>query len=97
MNRWAVVRNNNPDKIDSIKDLLPRNYEVVRISPDGEGVLICGTDDHGWTMEQYVIPRLGSGLHAAREVFPGFFSKSPRGVIEWEMRIPDIWLEKVVS
>ena len=95
--RFAVVRNNNPDKIKSIKDLLPTNYQVVHVSKDGEGVLISGVDDHGWTLEQYVIPRLGSGLFAAREVFPGFFSKSPRGVIDWEMRIPEGWLDKGVS
>jgi hypothetical protein len=92
--RFAVVRSNSSDKIDSIKALLPANYQVMRISPDGEGVLIGGVDDHGWSMEEYVIPRLGSGMIAAREVFPGFFSKSPRGVIEWEMRIPEGWLEK---
>lgn len=49
---------------------LPRNYQV-----DGEGtsefgdttVLISGIDVAGWTFEDYVQPRLGSGLLMARE------------------------------
>lgn len=92
--RFAVVRSNSSDKIDATKDLLPSNYQVIHVSPIGEGVLICGEDDHGWNMDDYVIPRLASGNIAAREVFPGFYSKSPRDVIEWEMAIPNGWLEK---
>lgn len=30
-------------------------------------VVIQGTDDHGWTLHGYVIPRLGSGMMRADE------------------------------
>lgn len=31
-------------------------------------VLIGGVDKAGWTLDDYVIPRLASGLHFAKEV-----------------------------
>lgn len=92
MKRWAIVGDPNPDTVKSIKELLPKNYQIVYVCPDG--VLICGEDDHGWTMDDYVIPRLGSGLIAAHEVSPAFISESPRGVTEWEMEVPKEWLER---
>ena len=43
---------------------LPSNYRVVyAVSRDGRlEVVISGRDDAGWTMDDYVIPRLASGL-----------------------------------
>lgn len=55
-----------------IERYLPTNYRVFgQVTPDlphfdaamrAPGWLIAGTDDHGWTMDGYVIPRLRSGL-----------------------------------
>ncbi len=58
---------------DDVARYLPGNYEVIgrTIWPEEMGILIAGIDDHGWNMEQYVIPRLGSALIACREIFPG--------------------------
>jgi hypothetical protein len=33
-----------------------------------DSVIIGGTDDHGWTLDKYVIPRLGSGLMCCDEI-----------------------------
>lgn len=51
----------------SVQGYLPMNYQVLGINQDGHAV-ISGSDDHGWTLDDYVIPRLGSGLIACREV-----------------------------
>lgn len=45
---------------------LPKNYSVCYAGP--EGVVVCGIDQHGWTLDGYVIPRLGSGLYSAQEI-----------------------------
>lgn len=50
---------------------LPDNYEVVGITPGGT-TLIGGYDFAGWTLEDYVIPRLASGLHWAKPAPPCF-------------------------
>jgi hypothetical protein len=45
---------------------LPANYEVTSawLTDDGKHVcVIQGTDNAGWTLEDYVIPRLGSGMY----------------------------------
>lgn len=70
--RVAVV---GGDVAASIKAYLPGNYEIVteRVvwdSPDGYGVVIAGVDECGWTLDDYVIPRLASGLYFAKEVTP---------------------------
>ncbi len=42
---------------------LPQNYSVIGLALTiGEGVIIAGRDNHGWTLHEYVIPRLASGL-----------------------------------
>lgn len=48
-----------------VRNYLPANYSVVGVH--GCVVTIEGTDDHGWTLDDYVIPRLASGLIHARE------------------------------
>jgi len=55
---------------EEVAAYLPTNYALC-----GEGLLdgrtfyvIGGYDDHGWTLDDYVIPRLVSGLIAAVEV-----------------------------
>jgi len=45
---------------------LPANYKVTEVTPTE--VRIAGHDDHGWTLDDYVIPRLASGLIWAKEV-----------------------------
>lgn len=62
---------------DMVGAFLPHNYRVVgtgmdpRRGPDSVQMLyvtIEGKDDRGWTLEDYVIPRLASGLYFAEEV-----------------------------
>ena len=50
--------------IDTIQNYLPGNYTAKR---DGDDVVITGTDNAGWTLDSYVIPRLASGLIWAKE------------------------------
>ncbi len=50
---------------------LPANYRVVDADitgRDGDTVIIEGLDVAGWTLDDYVIPRLASGLLWATEV-----------------------------
>ena len=51
--------------ISSIERYMPGNYTATAIGPD---VLIAGVDVSGWTLEDYVIPRLASGLYFAEEL-----------------------------
>lgn len=51
-----------------VKDYLPSNYRVAQVTH--KGIIIEGEDDHGWTLDGYVIPRLSSGLIVAREIDP---------------------------
>jgi len=52
--------------IKTIERYLPRNYTVTQ--EESGHLLIEGTDDHGWTLDGYVLPRLASGLHWFEEV-----------------------------
>jgi hypothetical protein len=45
---------------------LPHNYQVTEVTD--EWVLFEGHDTCGWTLDDYVIPRLASGLIWAEEV-----------------------------
>ena len=61
---------------------LPANYKIVEVvtgtlkeTEEYSGtagkpckVIISGIDNHGWTLDGYVIPRLGSGMIAAKEI-----------------------------
>jgi hypothetical protein len=58
---------------------LPFNYIVTGV--DDRYVHIAGHDDAGWTLDDYVIPRLASGLYSAREIKPGMW---PCGCLENE-------------
>jgi hypothetical protein len=55
-----------------VREYLPGNYEVVGwLSTEGEfTTLVAGYDNAGWTLDDYVIPRLASGLHTAVEITP---------------------------
>jgi len=63
--RHAVIRGLGHDKVETIRRYLPSNYTA---DCDGGNIWIHGTDSAGWTLTDYVIPRLASGLYAAREV-----------------------------
>ena len=55
--------------VEKVSAYLPANYEVIAAytTPgDSTMVLISGVDKAGWTLDDYVIPRLGSGLYACR-------------------------------
>lgn len=55
-------------KTQKVAAYLPINYRVLGRTLDNTGTIIIGVDDHGWTLDAYVIPRLGSGLIACEEV-----------------------------
>lgn len=46
---------------------LPGNYAVVGTTQERH-VVISGIDVAGWTLEDYVLPRLGSGVMVGREL-----------------------------
>lgn len=52
--------------LSTIEAYLPGNYTAMRA--DDGSIVISGEDNAGWTLDGYVIPRLASGLHFAREV-----------------------------
>ncbi len=85
--RYAIVRG-DVDR-DQVANYLPKNYKILHQDPNGMGLLIAGEDDHGWTMEDYVIPRLASGLISAHEVWPVFTNNT---VPLLAMDVPPDWL-----
>ena len=49
---------------ERVANYLPSNYTVVDADVtggDGDSVIIGGHDVAGWTIEQYIAPRLGTG------------------------------------
>ncbi len=56
-------------KSKTVADYLPSNYKVIGRTLDNSGTVIVGIDDHGWTLTEYVIPRLASALIACGEVY----------------------------
>jgi hypothetical protein len=81
--RWAIVRNCRAQ--EEIEQYLPKNYEVVHRDPNGQGYLIAGYDVAGWTLDDYVIPRLGSGLIHAQEVWAVLTSETSTGTINMDI------------
>ena len=66
--RYARVgrsRSGRPDASE-VAAYLPGNYRVA--GEDDTSVYIAGEDNSGWTLDDYVIPRLGSGLISATEM-----------------------------
>ena len=63
--RYAIVRGQGITTT-KVQEYMPRNYEVLCYA-DG-GVLIGGEDNAGWTMQDYVLPRLASGLYFGNEL-----------------------------
>jgi hypothetical protein len=62
--RKAVVLSKS-SALETVQRYLPGNYEAQFINGF---VVITGQDNAGWTLDDYVIPRLASGLHTAIEV-----------------------------
>jgi hypothetical protein len=63
----VTVRDGRPTEAE-VAAYLPAGYQVAGQTEDG--LLVCGTDAAGWTLDGYVIPRLGSGGMGVREL-PG--------------------------
>jgi hypothetical protein len=56
-------------KSKDVAQYLPNNFQVLGRTLDNTGTIIVGVDDHGWSLDAYVIPRLGSALISCEEVF----------------------------
>ena len=66
--RKAVVgRRDGKPSYSMVMAYLPFNYVISKDSTDDQWVIV-GRDNAGWTLDDYVIPRLASGLIFAREV-----------------------------
>jgi hypothetical protein len=65
-----VARGRSGSSFGNVAAYLPANYWIIEDSED-QGVIIQGTDNAGWTLEGYVIPRLASGLINAEEITEG--------------------------
>jgi len=73
--RHAIVYS---DDLSEIAAYLPMNYKVIQectLGGNESCVLIGGKDNAGWTLDGYVIPRLGSGSHYAKEISDKDFLK----------------------
>lgn len=55
---------------ETIAKYLPGNYEVVDANVPEDRVLVVGRDHAGWTLDDYVLPRLASGLIFGEEIAP---------------------------
>lgn len=86
--RYAIVPSSHLRSL--IESYLPANYRIVHEDDNGQGILIAGEDDHGWTLDGYVIPRFGSGLIACQEVWPVF---SKGADFTYCMDVPNDWLK----
>ena len=68
--RYAIVTARLSDNVGAY---LPANYDALYSEKSEElqgwySVVIAGKDSHGWTLDDYVIPRLASGLMNAQEI-----------------------------
>ena len=55
----------NDRNLSEVQAYMPSNYRAFE---DRGNIYILGSDVAGWTMDDYILPRLGSGLIAAREL-----------------------------
>lgn len=84
--RYAIIRERIKSiTVEIVKDYLPSNYRVVHVDGTKGTVLIAGEDDHGWTLDGYVIPRLQSGLIVAQEVWPMFVGRNDNYPVQMEI------------
>jgi len=61
--RYARIRQAEPERVEAY---LPSAYSVL-CTHEGD-VIIRGTDNAGWTLDDYVLPRLASGLMFGDEI-----------------------------
>lgn len=68
--RTAIVR--GADSLEQVQVYLSGNYQAVNLTRNSDTtddlMVIIGVDVAGWTLDDYVIPRLASGLILAEEV-----------------------------
>ena len=74
--RTAVIRLSRNQDEHTVAAYLPGNYRVVGVEPNPNVpgtslVTIEGDDDHGWTLDGYVLPRLASGMLYGDETTEG--------------------------
>jgi hypothetical protein len=62
--RRAEVR--GVDTVERLEAYLPTDYTVESFT-DGVAIIV-GTDYAGWTLDDYVLPRLASGLMFGQEI-----------------------------
>lgn len=69
--RYAIVTA-DAGRGEQIRAYLPDNYRLVGRTPIGGSnrvrFLIAGRDLMGWTLDDYVLPRLASGMYYGEEV-----------------------------
>ena len=64
----AIPSNEEIEEILSrTRALLPNNYKAGYSTATNQ-IVITGHDYRGWTMDDYVLPRLASGLIFAKEI-----------------------------
>jgi hypothetical protein len=83
--RVAIVTG-GADSLDQVQRYMPSNYQARTVFAQTSGkfldegfpqgvyahvILIVGHDVAGWTMDDYVLPRLASGLIFATEITDG--------------------------
>lgn len=72
--RNALLKTNLGSKPDAdallarVRRYLPANYTAHTEFWDQWQIVITGQDHCGWTLDDYVIPRLASGLYWAEEI-----------------------------
>lgn len=66
--RRAVVTSN--DSLGAVRAYLPLNYQALQVNGQGP-IIIEGKDNSGWTLDDYVLPRLASGNIVAHEIIDG--------------------------
>lgn len=62
---FVVTRDDMDSTLTRVQAYLPSNYEARIV---GDEILIEGYDSCGWTLDDYVLPRLASGLIFALEI-----------------------------
>lgn len=75
--RYATIPHGASGSREGIRNYLPANYAVLGGGEDT--TVIGGYDQHGWTLDDYVLPRLASGLYFGAELtdLPGWL----RGIL----------------
>ena len=67
--RTAIIRSGFKDpakELARVRRYLPSNYSAV-YDETRDCIVVAGTDQAGWTLDGYVLPRLASGLIFASE------------------------------